>query len=129
MSGSRITMQQVRLYMSSRKQGQTQEQASARAGVSERSARRIEDGRIGVLERKERHWRTRKDPFAEVWDSEVVALLERQPALDATTLFEDLQDRHRGKFGNAPPLMKADPLVLSQADPLSARVDVGGVGR
>jgi transposase InsO family protein len=30
----------------------------------------------------------------------VVALLERQPALDATTLFEDLQDRHRGKFGN-----------------------------
>jgi hypothetical protein len=100
MSGSRITMQQVRLYMSSRKRGQTQEQASARAGVSERSARRIEDGRIGVLERKERHWRTRKDPFAEVWDSEVVALLERQPALDATTLFEDLQDRHRGKFGN-----------------------------
>jgi transposase InsO family protein len=86
--------------MSSRKQGQTQEQASAKAGVSERSARRIEDGRIGVLENKERHWRTRKDPFAEVWDSEVVPLLEKQPALDATTLFEDLQDRHRGKFGN-----------------------------
>ena len=27
--------------------------------------------------------------------------MEKQPALDATTLFEDLQDRHRGKFGNA----------------------------
>jgi len=26
--------------------------------------------------------------------------LEKQPGLDATTLFEDLQDRHRGKFGN-----------------------------
>jgi hypothetical protein len=68
MSGKRITMQQVRLYMSNRKQGQTQEQASAKAGVSERSARRIDGGQIGVLENKERHWRTRKDPFAEVWD-------------------------------------------------------------
>ena len=100
MSGSRITIQQVRLYMSSRKQGQTQEQASAKAGVSERGGRRIEGGQISVLEDKERHWRTRKDSFAEVWVSEVVPLLERQPALDATTLFEDLQDRHRGKFGN-----------------------------
>jgi transposase InsO family protein len=100
MSGKRITMQQVRLYMSSRKQGLTQSQASAKAGVSERSARRIEDGRISVLERKERHWRTRRDPFAEVWDGEIVPRLEKQPALDATTLFEDLQDRHPGKFGN-----------------------------
>jgi hypothetical protein len=59
MSGSRITMQQVRLYMCNRKQGQTQEQASAKAGVSERSARRIEGGQISVLGHKERHWRTR----------------------------------------------------------------------
>ena len=100
MSGKRITMQHVRLYMSSRKQGLTQAQASAKAGISERSGRRIEEGRISVLERKERHWRTRKDPFVEVWDEEIVPLLEKQPALDATTLFEDLQDRHPGKFGN-----------------------------
>jgi transposase InsO family protein len=100
MSGKRITMQQVRLYMSNRKQGQTQEQASAKAGLSERSARRIERGKIGVLENKERHWRTRKDPFAEIWDNEIVPLLEGQPGLDATTLFEDLQDRHPGRFGN-----------------------------
>ena len=86
--------------MSSRKQGQTQEQASAKAGVSERSGRRIEGGEINVLEPKERHWRTRKDPFAEVWDSEIIPLLKKQPALNATTLFEDLQDRHGNKFGN-----------------------------
>ena len=71
MSGKRITMQQVRLYMSSRKQGLTQAQASAKVGVSERSGRRIEDGQISVLQRKERHWRTRKDPFAEIWDEEI----------------------------------------------------------
>ena len=90
MSGKRITMQQVRLYMSSRKQGHTQAQASAKAGISERSARRIDRGRIDVLEPKERHWRTRKDPFEAVWDREIVPLLSKQPALDATTLFEDL---------------------------------------
>jgi len=100
MSGKRITMQQVRFYMSIRKRGQTQVQASAKAGISERSGRRIEDGGIRVLEPKERHWRTRKDPFAAVWDSEIVGLLEKQPALDATTLFEDLQERHPGRFGN-----------------------------
>lgn len=100
MSGKRITMQQVRLYMSSRQQGLTQSQASAKASISERSARRIEEGGISVLEGKERHWRTRKDPFAEVWEVEIVPLLEKQPALDATTLFEDLQDRHPGQFGN-----------------------------
>jgi transposase InsO family protein len=86
--------------MSSRKQGQTQEQGSAKAGLSERSGRRIEHGQISVLESKERHWRTREDPFVEVWDREIIPLLEKQPALDATTLFEDLQDRHQGKFGN-----------------------------
>ena len=85
MPGKHITTQQVRLYMSSRKQGQTQEQGSAKAGVSERSGRRIEGGRVGVLGKKERHWRTRKDPFAEVWDSEIVPQLEQQPALSATT--------------------------------------------
>jgi transposase InsO family protein len=100
MSGKRITLQQVRLYMSSRRQGQTQAQASAKAGLSERSGRRIEEGHIGVLERKERHWRTRKDPFEAVWEEEIVPLLEKQAALDATTLFEDLQDRHPGQFGN-----------------------------
>jgi len=100
MSGKRVNLQQVKLYMSSRNQGRTQAQASAKAGISERTGQRIENGRIGVLEHKERYWRTRKDPFAEVWDSEVVPLLEEQPALDATTLFEDLQDRHPGRFGN-----------------------------
>jgi hypothetical protein len=100
MSGKRITMQQVRLYMSIGKQGQSQEQASAKAGVSERSGRRIEGAGVSAPENPERHWRTRKDPFAGVWDSEIVMRLEKQPALDATTLFEDLQERHPGQFGN-----------------------------
>ena len=86
--------------MNGRKQGQTQVQAGAKAGISERTGQRIDSGQVSAQENKERHWRTRKDPFEEVWDSEVVARLEKQPALDATTLFEDLQDHHQGKFGN-----------------------------
>ncbi len=80
MSGKRITTQQVRLYMSSRKKGGTQAQASAKASVSERSGRRVDNGRISALEEKERHWRTRKDPFAEVWDSEIIPQLKASGA-------------------------------------------------
>ena len=100
MSGKRITIQQVRFYMNSRKQGRTQAQASAKAAISERTGRRIDSGRIAALEKKERRWRTREDPFKAVWDSEIVPRLTKQPALNATTLYEDLQERHPGKFGN-----------------------------
>jgi DNA-binding response OmpR family regulator/HAMP domain-containing protein len=74
--------------MSNRKQSRTQAQASAKTGLSERSARRIEHGQIGVSQRKERHWRTHADPFAGGWEEEIVSRLERQPRLDAATLFE-----------------------------------------
>ena len=100
MSGKRITIEQVKFYMSSRKQPRTQAQASAKAGISERSARRIEHGELGESAHRERHWRTRSDPFAGVWEEEIVSRLEQQPRLDATTLFEDLQERHPGQYGN-----------------------------
>jgi hypothetical protein len=100
MSGRRITDEQVKFYMSIRKQPRTQAQASAKAGISERSARRIEHGELGESAHRERHWRTRSDPFAGVWEEEIVSRLEQQPRLDATTLFEDLQERHPGQYGN-----------------------------
>jgi uncharacterized cupin superfamily protein len=98
MPGKHITKQQIRLYMRHRARHDTQTIASAKARISERTGRRIEGGEVGPGESQQRHWRTRKDPFVAVWDREVVTLLERQPALSATTLFEDLQDRHPGKF-------------------------------
>jgi hypothetical protein len=45
MSGKRITIEQVKFYMSNRKQSRTQAQASAKTGLCERSARRIEHGK------------------------------------------------------------------------------------
>ncbi|MCP4211908.1 MAG: IS21 family transposase [Halieaceae bacterium] len=99
MSGKAITPEQVKLFMKHRTKGDTQQQAGAKAGISERSARRIDSG---VLPRKRepRHWRTRKDPFVTVWVSEILPLLEKAPTLAPTTLFEDLQDRHPGHFSN-----------------------------
>ena len=99
MSGKAITQEQVKLFMKQRAEGNTQQQASAKAGISERSGRRIDSG---ILPKKKdpRHWRTRKDPFVEVWENEILPRLEKSPALAPTTLFEDLQDRHPGRFSN-----------------------------
>jgi transposase InsO family protein len=99
-SGKYITAQQVELYMTHRKQGETEVLAAARAGLSERTARRIEAGEHQEA-KGQRHWRTRKDPFAEVWDSEVVPRLEKEPRLSATTLFEALQDRYPERYANS----------------------------
>lgn len=95
MPGRAITDRQVDLFMRSRAQGATQVVAAAHAGISERSARRVEQGRE---RRKERDWRTRVDAFEAVWDSEVVGRLEAHPQLSATTLLEDLQERYPGQY-------------------------------
>jgi hypothetical protein len=53
-------------------------------------------------ERKRPHdWRTRQDPFAEVWETEVVLLLtaDHDDVLEATTVLEWLEERHPGKYG------------------------------
>lgn len=50
--------------------------------------------------RKQRTWRTRPDPFAGVWETELVPLLERdeEGVLEATTLLEELQERYPGRY-------------------------------
>jgi hypothetical protein len=46
-----------------------------------------------------RTWRTREDPFSDVW-SEVVALLEQGSGWEVKTLFEELQRRYPGRFAD-----------------------------
>jgi hypothetical protein len=97
MPGTYVTDHQVRLYMSKRKH-HTQEVAAAMAGMSVRTARRIEHGRCLSSQKPPRTWRTRPDPFAEVWESEVVPLLRHAPRLKAITLLSKLQEAHPGLF-------------------------------
>jgi transcriptional regulator with XRE-family HTH domain len=101
MSGKRITKRQENLYMNKRQQGQSQETAAAKGGISERSARRIEKGERPSIPR-ERHWRTREDPLDAIWESELVPLLEEEPQLTGLTLWEYLEDEHAGQFPVVP---------------------------
>jgi Mu transposase, C-terminal domain len=97
-SGKAINSEQVRVYMQTRKDGKKQVTAAARAGMSERSGRRLEKGELQPGRKGPRHWRTRVDPFADVWDSEVVPLLTKNHQLTPITLFEKLQKDHPGEY-------------------------------
>lgn len=97
MPGTKITDHQVSKYKAERKRA-TQEIAAAKTGISVRSARRIEQATGLPSQRGERGWRTRSDPLAGVWDEEVVPMLESEPGLLGTTLFEELQRRHPERF-------------------------------
>lgn len=97
MPGTRITDQQVRLYMSYRKH-HTQELAAAKARMSERTARRIEGADTLPSQRPHRYWRSRANPFAAVWETEIVPLLQSAPRLMAITLLHKLQEEHPGCF-------------------------------
>jgi hypothetical protein len=92
------TDQQVRRLMLLIKKGLPLSMAAVKAGMSEPTARKYR--RAGKLpsELKASHaWRTRPDPFAEVWP-EIEALLEREGRLEAKTVFEELRRRYPGRF-------------------------------
>lgn len=90
-----ITRQQARIYMTERNNEQTQKVAAAKAGISERTARRLD--KAGSGSKPPRHWRTRTDPFEGVWD-EVEGLLGQDDTLQALTLLEWLQDKYPGEY-------------------------------
>jgi len=63
--------------MSAKNEGYIQVTAAAKVGISDRSGRRIEKGATTPGVKTKRHWRTREDPFAGVWESEIVPMLEQ----------------------------------------------------
>jgi hypothetical protein len=73
--------------------------ASARmASMDKKTARSYRDDPALPSQRKSpRKYRTRVDPFADVWN-DVEQLLYAEPGLKAVTLFGDLQRQHPGKF-------------------------------
>lgn len=100
MPGKWITDKQVKIYMNSRQLGNTQQLSSAKADISERTGRDIEHGRRQAPQNKERHWRTRPDPLAEVWSSELEPMLDQSPGLQAITLLEYLQSKYPDEYGD-----------------------------
>lgn len=74
--------------------------SAAKADMDEKTARKYRElGELPSEIKIEHTWRTREDPFAEVWE-EVKGKLEINPGLEANTLFEDLQRRYPGRFAD-----------------------------
>ena len=72
--------------------------AAAKAGMCETTARKyVRLGKVPSDTEKPHTWRTRKDPFAEVWD-EARAFLDVNPGLKVKALFGELQRRHPGRL-------------------------------
>nr|WP_330216756.1 IS21 family transposase [Chrysiogenes arsenatis] len=85
------------LYMQHRNKGQTQTLSAAKAGMSTRTARRLDQAPPDTTPHV-RPWRTRHDPLSSVWDSELLPLLQDKPELSGLTLWEYLDDKYPGEY-------------------------------
>jgi len=90
---------QVRIIMRERSKGKTQEQAVAKANLkSRKTVQKYEElGKLPSELKKQRRYRTRRDPFEEDWP-EAAKMLENAPELEAKTLFEWLCEQYPGKY-------------------------------
>ena len=95
-----VTDQQVRKLMELRNKEKTLSTAASKAGMAENTARKYH--RLGTLpsQLKEPHtWRTRKDPFDEVW-SKAKEFFGLNYGLEAKSLFEHFQREYPGRFSD-----------------------------
>ena len=85
-----VTDQEVVLLRQKLMEGKSQQGAAAASGMSVRTARTWQRGRLPSEKKGKRRWRTRPDPFAGVWAEEVEPLLRSdvEGALKATTILE-----------------------------------------
>ena len=99
-----VTDQQVVVLRQKLMEGKTLQAAASSAAMSERSARKWRRGALpSEKTRNVRDWRTRPDPFEDVWESDVEPLLRSDPEgeLSASTILEWLDERHPGRFGRS----------------------------
>jgi hypothetical protein len=68
--------------------------AAAQAGFSTATAYRVEQDRRLPSQKKEPRGRRRPDPLADIFDTEVVPLLEAAPGIRSVAIFDELKRRH-----------------------------------
>jgi len=74
--------------------------AASKSGMDEKTARKyLRSGKLPSQSKIPHTWKTRKDPFVDVWE-DVRELLGTTPGLEAKTIFEDLQRTHEGLFAD-----------------------------
>ena len=93
-----VTDQQIRRLKMVMNQGRTLGESAAKAGMSEKTARKyMNDTRLPSEQKLAHEWRTRKNPFLDDW-MEVAEKLQVNPGLEAKTLFDYIQWRNPGKY-------------------------------
>jgi hypothetical protein len=96
-----VTDEQVKLLRKKRMEETITEQAAAAsAAMSPPTARKWRQGPMPSDSKTGRWWRTREDPFDQVWLTDIVPLLEadQKRELQARTILGELEDKHPGKF-------------------------------
>src|ERR1700737_1604347 len=95
-----VTDAQVRLMRQKRMDGETQAVAAVASGMSLRTAREWDTGPAPSTTKQPRDWRTRPDPFAAVWGTDVEPLLRRdlKGVLEAKLVLEVLRMRYPEQF-------------------------------
>ena len=68
--------------------------ASAKAGFSAATGHRLGAAAVLPSARKTPRGRRRPDPLADIFDAEIVPMLEAAPALRAIAIYEEMQRRH-----------------------------------
>lgn len=95
-----VTDEQVRRLRKLSNTAKNQEIAAAKAGMDPTTARRyLGLERLPSELKQERQWRTREDPFGEVWGA-IEGQIQESPGLEAKTLFEWLQREYPGRFSD-----------------------------
>jgi len=93
-----VTDSQVRKMMRMKNEGKSLEQAAMAGDMDVKTARKYyRSGKLPSQGRTDRKYRTRKDPFEDVWE-EVTGLCTTAPGLEAKTVFAVLQEKHPGRF-------------------------------
>jgi hypothetical protein len=96
-----MTDQQVKRLWRALSSGITLAQAADKANMDEKTARKYRLlGRLPSEVAPQRTWRTRTDPFTEVWP-EVFEQLQVAPGLEGKTLLVWLQGKYPGKFDDS----------------------------
>lgn len=94
-----VREQQVKGLMKMLSSGLPLATAALKSGMCEDTARKYRDcGRLPSQIAVPHAWRTRPDPFEEVWTAEILPLLEENPGLEAKTVFAAIRERHPGQF-------------------------------
>src|SRR4030042_6583763 len=100
MEARMVSHRQVRKVIELMQTEPTKAIAAAKAGMSERTARKwVREGKLPSEVKIPHTWRTREDPFEVVWDR-IRPMFEVNPGLEAKTVFQYLQREQPGVFAD-----------------------------